>query len=198
MKEEDLTREVFLEHGMLTLPPAEKLRELGDDVEVLVYMDFVDDNMNIQLQQKLYKNEIYYCVSPDGNTWWIYKNNVWVKVDPVEFYRQEWTAADLAGVPQSALMSKFDVKEVYFKMALISNTTDSPAKVYNVKAKSVQSYLIGQGFLISGDEMTLNTRHWVAIQSCAVTCSIPADADIKFAFANIKDEWKIYSNDAKR
>ena len=190
---DDLTQEIFEEYGMTSLPPIEAFKLLDvDEPEILIW---TQEEEAPKLKSSFYKREVYWAMSPNTVDWYVFQNGDWFQTSLQEFISFEMTATDIANIPQEKITSMFPDKEIYFKAALITNTDGEATTISEIQATSVQSYFTGQDYIYSGDELTINTRLWLSIQSVSVSSYCPKDAEIRLAFSNDgRKSYKVFKN----
>lgn len=195
--EADLNSTIFRTYGMTSLPPISAMKLLDSETPEILIWDCT--GATPQLQTQLYTNEIYYALSPDNEHWFIYRGNNWVATTEEDFYKLEFTAAEVQSIPDSALTeAQFPDKKIYFRIALISNQSNVEARVSQITATSVQSYMTGKEYIYSGSEMTIDTRAWVRIRSCSVSAVSFDEGDIRFLLSNNDSTWRTFERGSWR
>lgn len=193
LTEDDLTQEIFEEYGMSSLPPIEAFKLLdSEEPEILI---FCYEDVQPVFETSFYSAEVYYCISPNNVDWYIYRGNTWISTTLSEFLRLEWTAEEMALIPQEEFESFFPDDQIYLKTCAISNVDNIEPSITEVYATSIQSYFVGQDYIYSGDDMTIDTSLWVKISHCYVSMMSYPGAKIRFALQSNTLQWMICKND---
>ena len=179
-----LTASDFVSYGMTSCPTLAQLRQLGtEDIEVLIYIPN-GSGITPSVTETFYGSEIYWCMSPDNENWYIYKNNDWVSVTLENFVSYEFTKDEINAIPQAKLNSMFNTdKIIYFKAALISNVSGYKPAITSIAATSLTSYQQGESIIYSKESFSINTQAWISITKLTCTYTKPENTSIFVLFS---------------